>query len=61
MTVFIYVDISKHVGDPRPHIKVLRIAMPLRSGSRTMTLRAWRSNMRFWCDCWLRVRDDVSL
>jgi hypothetical protein len=41
MTVLIYVDTRKQVGDPE-HLKVL----PQRPGLRRMTPKAWASNTR---------------
>jgi hypothetical protein len=47
MTVWIYVDTSKQVGD-RDHLKVFaRRSLPI-LGSRKTTRRALRSSMTFW-------------
>ena len=48
MTVLIYVNTSKQVGDP-DHLKVF--ATPRKHGSRKMTPKAWHSNMRSWSEC----------
>jgi hypothetical protein len=47
MTVLIYVNTSKQVGDP-DHLKVFTIAAPRKPGSRRTIPRAWPSSIRFW-------------
>jgi hypothetical protein len=49
MTVLIYVNTSKQVGDAN-HLKCLQIRWPQKHGSRKMTPKAWHSNMRSWSD-----------
>jgi hypothetical protein len=46
MTVWIYVDTHKQVGD-KDHLKVFADRMPRGSGSANTIGRAWRSNIRF--------------
>ena len=43
MTVFVYVNTSKQVGDPE-HIKLLRMPMPRKPGSRRTIRKALRSH-----------------
>ena len=47
MTVLIYVDTSKQVGDP-DHLKVFASATPRKPGSRKTILKAWRLSIGFW-------------
>ena len=47
MTVLIYVDTSKQVGDPE-HIKVFANTDAAETGSRKTIPKAWHSNTRFW-------------
>ena len=48
MTVLIYVDTSRPVGDP-DHIKMFASQdAPRKLGSRRTIPKAWRSSMRFW-------------
>lgn len=47
MTVLIYVDTSKQVGDA-DHLKVFANAAAARRGLRTKIPKAWHSNIRFW-------------
>ena len=50
MTVFVYVNTGKQVGDPE-HLKVFAIIrMPQKLGSRRTTPRAWPLSMRSWSD-----------
>ena len=49
MTVFIYVNTCKQVGDA-DHLKVFAMSTLRKSGSRRTTRKAWRSNMRFWSE-----------
>ena len=46
MTVLIYVDTSKQVGD-RDHLKVFANADARKLGSRGMTPKVWRLSMMF--------------
>ena len=46
MTVFVYINTSKQVGDPE-HIKVFANADAAENGSRKTTRKALLSNMRF--------------
>ncbi len=46
MTVIIYVDTNKQVGDA-DHLKVFATSTPWKHGSRKTTPKAWHSNMRF--------------
>lgn len=45
MTVLIYLDTSKQVGDP-DHLKALRVPMPQKLGSRKTIRMAARSNIQ---------------
>jgi hypothetical protein len=47
MTVWIYVDTGKQVGD-RNHLKVFASEAARKHGCRKTTRRVSRSNMRFW-------------
>ena len=47
MTVLIYVDTSKQVGDHN-HLKVFASAVPRRPGLRRTIPRAWPLSTRFW-------------
>jgi len=47
MTVWIYVDTSKQVGD-RNHLKVFAGEDAAKHGFRKTTRKALRSNTRFW-------------
>jgi hypothetical protein len=47
MTVFVYVNTSKQVGDP-DHLKVFANADAAERGSRKTTRRAWPLSTRFW-------------
>ena len=47
MTVLIYVDTSKQVGD-RDHLKVFANRKPRKPGSRKTTPKAWPSSTTFW-------------
>jgi len=47
MTVFVYVDTSKQVGDP-DHIKVFATAGAAATWFEENDSRAWPLNMRFW-------------
>jgi len=49
MTVLIYVNTSKQVGDPED-LKVFANATPRKHGSRKMTPKASLSSMRSWSD-----------
>jgi hypothetical protein len=50
MTVLVYIDTSKQVGDA-DHIKVFANADAARKrGSRKTTPKGWRSNTRFWSE-----------
>ena len=49
MTVFVYVDTSKEVGDP-DHIKVFATADAAATGSKKTIPRAWPLNMRSWSE-----------
>jgi hypothetical protein len=46
MTVLIYIDTSKQVGDP-DHLNS-PIRMPRKRGSRKMIPKAWPLSTRFW-------------
>src|SRR5450631_2453052 len=56
MTVLIYVNTSKQVGDPE-HLKVFANATPPKNGSRKMTPKASLSSMRSWSES-QRASDD---
>ena len=47
MTVLIYVDTSKQVGDPIIS-RYSQTSTPRKHGSRKMTPKAWHSSMRSW-------------
>ena len=47
MTVFVYIDANKAVGDP-DHIKIFANAEARQLGSRKTTLKAWRLSTGFW-------------
>jgi hypothetical protein len=47
MTVFVYVDTNKQVGDP-DRIEVFASQLPRRPGFSKMIRTAWRASMRFW-------------
>jgi len=47
MTVLIYVDTRKQVGD-RDHLKVFAMPTPLKLGSLRTIPRAWPLSMRCW-------------
>ena len=47
MTVWIYVDTSKQVGD-KDHLKVFATEVAAEIGSRGTTRKGLRSSMRFW-------------
>jgi hypothetical protein len=49
MTIWIYVDTSKQVGDP-DHLKVFASEDAAEPGSSKTTRKAWRSIMRFWSE-----------
>jgi hypothetical protein len=49
MTVLIYVNTSKQVGDP-DHLKVFATPTPPKHGSRKMTPKASLSSMRSWSE-----------
>ena len=49
MTVLIYVNTSKQVGDAE-HLKVFAKSTPRKNGSRKMTPKALLSNMRCWSE-----------
>ena len=49
MTVWVYVNTSKHVGD-RDHVKVFAKADAGKRGFRKTTRKASRSNTRFWSE-----------
>jgi len=49
MTVLIYVDTSKQVGD-KDHLKVFANEDAMEHGLPNTILKAWRSSMRFWSD-----------
>jgi hypothetical protein len=49
MTVLIYVDTSKNVGDP-DHLKVFANENAAETWLQEMTLKAWCSNMRSWSE-----------
>ena len=49
MTVWIYVNTSKQVGDPE-HIKVFANRTPRKPGSRKTIPKAWPSSTRFWSE-----------
>jgi hypothetical protein len=49
MTVLIYVDTSKQVGDP-DHLKVFANEDAAETCYRKMIPKAWCSNMRFWSE-----------
>jgi hypothetical protein len=47
MTVLIYVDTSKQVGDP-DHLKVFSNTTPRRPGLRKTIQKAWLLSIGFW-------------
>ena len=47
MSVFVYVNTSKQVGDP-DHLKVLPTATRRTRGLRKTIRKAWRSSIGFW-------------
>ena len=49
MTVWIYVDTSKQVGD-KDHLKVFASEDAAETGSRRTTRKALRSSMRYWSE-----------
>jgi len=57
MTVLIYIDTSKQVGDA-DHLKVLRTLPPRKHGSRKMTPKAQRSSMRSWSE-WRLLKESI--
>jgi hypothetical protein len=54
MTVLIYVDISKQVGD-KDHLKVFANADVAETWFEETTRKALRSSMRFWSDPHRRI------
>ena len=50
MTVLIYVDTSRQVGDP-DHLKVFANADAAETWFEEMTQKAWRLSMRSWSEC----------
>jgi hypothetical protein len=59
MTVLIYVETSKQVGDPE-HLKVSQTRTPRNLGSRKTIRKALRSNKRFWSECGTAILTGVS-
>jgi hypothetical protein len=49
MTVLVYVNTSKQVGD-RDHLKIFANEDAAETWFEENDLKAWRSSMRFWSD-----------